>query len=201
MKHLLKKNLGCSFFLFGLTVFAQERIITGTVVDHNGMPMPGVNIMIQGTNEGTQTNFDGEYSLEASTGDVLVFTFLGTRGVTRTIGLEDTLDVIMEESNAELDEVVVIGFGSKLKRDLTGSISSVGSEQIERTALASPQFALQGNTTGVRVINSSGDPNAPAEIYVRGIGSWQGNSQPLYVVDGQIITPPTAGNLDLIGRS
>lgn len=201
MKHLLKKILGCSFFLFGLTVFAQERIITGTVVDHNGMPMPGVNIMIQGTNEGTQTNFDGEYSLEASTGDVLVFTFLGTRGVTRTIGLEDTLDVIMEESNAELDEVVVIGFGSKLKRDLTGSISSVGSEQIERTALASPQFALQGNTTGVRVINSSGDPNAPAEIYVRGIGSWQGNSQPLYVVDGQIITPPTAGNLDLIGRS
>ncbi|MDT0647999.1 TonB-dependent receptor [Zunongwangia sp. F260] len=174
--------------------------MTGTVVGDDGLLMPGVNVLIQGTNVGTQTNFDGEYELQAAPGDVLVFSFVGSENVEVVVGAEDIYDVVMQESADELNEVVVIGFGSKLKRDLTGSISSVDAEQIEKTAFASPQFALQGNTTGVRVINSSGDPNSPPEIYVRGIGSWQGNSQPLYVVDGQIITPPTAGNLDLIGR-
>ncbi len=94
--------------------------------------------------------------------------------------------------------MIVVGFGERKKRDLTGSVSTVTAEAIEKIGTASPQFALQGNTTGVRVINTSGNPNDAPQIFVRGIGTWNGDSQPLYVVDGQILEPPRAGNEDEI---
>jgi TonB-linked SusC/RagA family outer membrane protein len=97
-----------------------------------------------------------------------------------------------------LEEVVTIGYGTRRKRDLTGSIATVQSESIEKTNSVSPQFALQGNTAGVRVVTTSGDPNASPQIFIRGIGTWQGSGQPLYVIDGQIITPPQDANVDVI---
>ena len=99
---------------------------------------------------------------------------------------------------SQLDEIVVVGFGERKKKDLTGSIATVDSRAIEQVPQASPQFALQGNAAGVRVVNTSGDPNEAPQIFVRGIGTWNGDSQPLYVIDGQIIEPPRAGNEDEI---
>ncbi|MDL5513049.1 TonB-dependent receptor [Arenibacter sp. M-2] len=179
-----------------------QQPIRGTITDNDGVPLAGVNIIEKGTTNGTMSDFDGDYSINVSSSDaILVFSYLGYHTQEISVQEQGTINITLEESASTLEEVVVIGFGSKLKKDLTGSVSVVSSAELEKTAFASPQFALQGNTTGVRVINSSGDPNSQPEIYVRGIGSWQGNAQPLYVIDGQIITPPTASNLDLIGRS
>jgi len=179
-----------------------QQPIRGTITDNDGVPLAGVNIIEKGTTNGTMSDFDGDYSINVSSSDaILVFSYLGYHTQEISVQEQGTINITLEESASTLEEVVVIGFGSKLKKDLTGSVSVVSSAELEKTAFASPQFALQGNTTGVRVINSSGDPNSQPEIYVRGIGSWQGNAQPLYVIDGQIITPPTASNLDLIGRN
>jgi TonB-dependent starch-binding outer membrane protein SusC len=179
-----------------------DATVKGTVVDEAGDALPGVNVIVKGTTTGTITDSNGAYSLLVpENASVLIFSFIGYQNQEIDIAGRSIIDVSMVYSSQALEEVVVIGFGERRKKDLTGSISTVGSDAIEKSAFASPQFALQGNTTGVRVINTSGDPNAPPQIYVRGIGSWQGNAQPLYVIDGQIITPPTAGNLDLISRN
>lgn len=182
--------------------FQNQQSVNGTITDSEGVPLGGVNVLIKGESRGTASDFDGKYEINVSEGQTLVFSFLGFRNQEILFSGQSTIDISLQEDSSQLDEVVVIGFGEKRKKDLTGSVSVVGAGDIEKSSFASPQFALQGNTTGVRVINSSGDPNAPPEIYVRGIGSWQGNAQPLYVVDGQIITPPSSGgNLDLIGRN
>ena len=178
----------------------QQFLVSGTISDTNGFPLSGANVVEKGTSNGVTAGFDGEFTINVAEGNsVLTISYIGYATKEIAINGQDNLNIVLEESASGLEEVVVIGFGQKRKKDLTGSVSVVNSAEIEKTAFASPQFALQGNTTGVRVINTSGDPNSPPEIYVRGIGSWQGNAQPLYVVDGQIITPPTSGNLDEIG--
>ena len=177
--------------------------LSGKITDESGQPLPGANILEKGTTNGTQTDFDGRFVLllEDPSSEVII-SYIGFESQEVALDGRSEITVVLKENASNLDEVVVIGFGEKRKKDLTGSVSVVGTADIEKSSFASPQFALQGNTTGVRVINSSGDPNAPPEIYVRGIGSWQGNAQPLYVIDGQIITPPSAsGNLDLISRN
>src|SRR5690606_10583415 len=114
------------------------------------------------------------------------------------IGSQTSLDVTMTPTVSDLDEVVVVGFGERRRADLTGSISTVGAADIGRIPQASPQFALQGHTTGVRVAPVSGNPNEAPQIFIRGVGTWNGSSQPLYVVDGQIFEPPRDGNEDVI---
>lgn len=179
-------------------VTIQTRI-TGNITDENGEPLPGATILEKGTTNGTTTDIEGNFQISVPEDAVLSISFVGFKTKEVAIGGQSVINVSLDLNSESLDEVVVIGFGERSKKDLTGSISSVGSEEIDKMDFAAPEFALQGNTTGVRVINTSGDPNAPPQIYVRGIGSWQGNAQPLYVIDGQVITPPTDANLDLIG--
>ncbi|MBM1105464.1 TonB-dependent receptor [Aurantibacter crassamenti] len=179
----------------------QVQTITGRILDENNAPLPGANIVEKGTINGVTADFDGNFTISINDENaILVVSYIGYTTVEIDVKNESNINVILVESASNLDEVIVVGFGEKRKKDLTGSVGVVNSEQLENSTFASPQFALQGNTSGVRVINSSGDPNAPPEIYIRGIGSWQGNAQPLYVIDGQIITPPSAGNLDVISR-
>ena len=184
-----------------IQIAKQDKIISGKVVSaEDSEPLPGVSVIIKGTATGTTTNLNGEYKLSINSNeDILVFSYIGFMSQEVTVGTQSTIDVAMKVDLQQLDEVVVIGFGERNKKDLTGSISTVGAESIEKIGLASPQYALQGNTTGVRVVNTSGNPNEAPQIFVRGIGTWNGDSQPLYVIDGQILEPPRAGNEDMIG--
>jgi len=193
-----KSNFDFSFTDTGVILLKEkqpnseqaQQTISGSIKDTNGVPIAGANILEKGTSNGNMSDFDGNYTITVTSEDaILVFSYIGYQTQEVPIQQKNVIDITLKENVSSLDEVVVIGFGAKKKKDLTGSVSVVSSAELEKTSFASPQFALQGNTTGVRVINSSGDPNSPPEIYVRGIGSWQGNAQPLYVIDGQIITP------------
>lgn len=129
---------------FGLC--AQERTISGRVTDtEGGGPLPGVSVIIKGTSTGTTTDSEGSYSINASTGNILSFSFIGYETQEVTVGPQTTIDVVMAASTQTLGEVVVIGYGTRERKDLTGSISAVQSKDIETIPFASPQFALQGH--------------------------------------------------------
>ena len=175
--------------------------VSGTVTDQEtGEALPGVNVLVKGTTTGTVTDVEGNFRLEVpSEESILVFSSIGYLGTEVLVGNQTTLTITLALDVSQLEEIVVVGFGERKKKDLTGSIATVDSRSIEQVPQASPQFALQGNAAGVRVINTSGDPNEAPRVFIRGIGTWNGDSQPLYVIDGQIIEPPRASNEDEIG--
>lgn len=180
-------------------VLQQGIQVQGTILDEEGIPLVGANIIEKGTTNGTQTDFDGNFSINVEdVTAVLVVSYIGFSTREIQVGNQVEYNIMLSANASGLDEVVVIGFGERKKKDLTGSIATVNAESIEKVQAVSPQFALQGNTSGVRVVNTSGDPNEGPQIFVRGIGTWNGSSQPLYVIDGQIIEPPRAGNQDEI---
>lgn len=172
--------------LVGPASFAQEKNVTGTVTDENGMPIPGVNVIVKNTANGTQTNFDGEYSLTAEVGDVLTFSFIGMKVVNRTIGSSEVINVELEKSAESLDEVMVVAYGSANKRSFTGAAETVTNEAVTRGATASFETALQGKVSGVN-ISTSGQPGGKSNVQIRGVGSISGSTQPLYVLDGVVI--------------
>lgn len=201
MKHKLLLLVIATFATIGCAV-AQDRIITGKVTDmESGESLPGVTVMVQGTSTGAATDIDGNFSLSVKEdAEALVFSFIGYETEEVPIGNRSVINVELPPNIQALSEVVVIGFGTREKKDLTGSISTVSAKDIEAVPFASPEFALQGKAPGVRVVNSSGNPSEGPQIFIRGVGSWVGSAQPLYVIDGQIITPPSAGNQDVIGN-
>jgi len=167
-------------------VIAVQNTVTGTVSDANG-PLPGVNVVIQGTTTGTTTDFDGNYSIAADKGNVLVFSFIGMATKSVTVGDSNTVNVVLAENADSLDEVVVIGYGKSVKKsDLTGAVSMVGAKDIEKTPLINVDQALQGRASGVSLTQASGAPGAGYKIRVRGANSITGNNDPLVVVDGLI---------------
>ncbi|SOC80937.1 TonB-linked outer membrane protein, SusC/RagA family [Salinimicrobium sediminis] len=186
MKNKLIFILTLCLWLVGHASFAQEKNITGTVTDENGMPIPGVNVIVKNTTNGTQTNFDGEYSLNAEVGDVLTFSFIGMKVVNRTIGSSDVINVELEKSAESLDEVMVVAYGSANKRSFTGAAETVTNEAVTRGATASFETALQGKISGVN-ISTSGQPGGKSNVQIRGVGSISGSTQPLYVLDGVVI--------------
>ncbi|MDR2389504.1 MAG: TonB-dependent receptor [Tannerellaceae bacterium] len=159
------------------------RRISGLVTDVTGEPIIGANVVEKGTSNGTITATDGKFTLEVSSGAVLSVSFIGY--ITREInpGNQTSLVIELTENTQALDEVVVIGYGAVRKSDLTGSVSSVKSEDLTKMATASPVAALQGRAAGVLVVQESGSPDATAAIKIRGIGTTN-NADPLYVVDG-----------------
>lgn len=184
MKHYyLKAFLAISFFFFALSSFAQTKQVSGTVTDENGVPLPGVNILIQGTNTGTQTDFDGKFSLTAEEGDLLIFSFLGTQTIEKRVGEIDNYEVVMMPDQASLDEVVVVGYGKQSRRNLTGSVSSVSTEQIETQPNTNVSQALRGRVAGVQ-FNDNGRPGQGGSILIRGQASLTAGNDPLIIVDG-----------------
>lgn len=167
-------------------LFAQEMTVTGTVTGENGMPIPGVNVVVKNTTNGTQTNFDGEYLITAQVGDVLNFSYIGKKVVNRTVGASNVINVEMAKSAESLDEVMVVAYGSANKRSFTGAAQTVTNEVVTRGATASFETALQGRITGVN-ISTSGQPGGKSNVQIRGIGSISGSTQPLYVLDGVVI--------------
>ncbi|MHA7830627.1 MAG: SusC/RagA family TonB-linked outer membrane protein [Flagellimonas sp.] len=164
---------------------AQEKTVTGTVTDQGGVPLPGVNIVVQGTVRGTQSDFDGNYALEASEGDVLVFSYLGQRTQQRTVGAGSTIDVQMEEDASQLEEVVVTAQGIvREKRSLGYSVSTVASDKVESRPEADVARVLNGKIAGVNITSNNGMSGSGTNIIIRGYSSATQSNQPLFIVDG-----------------
>jgi TonB-linked SusC/RagA family outer membrane protein len=180
------KLLTISFLLFQAVLLAQSNItVSGTVTDDQGTPLPGASVILMGTTTGTQTDFDGNYSLDnvSSTG-TLSFSYIGFATQEVSINGQTIINISLQEDTESLDEVVVVGYGTQKKADLTGSIATIKSEDITRTPSGAAMQALQGKVAGLQVV-SSGAPGTGPTIRVRGIGSYVGGaSNPLYVVDG-----------------
>ncbi|HEY9115874.1 MAG TPA: TonB-dependent receptor [Bacteroidales bacterium] len=181
----MKKILLFLILLSGLNLLAQEKTVSGIVKAEEGYSLPGVNVVIKGTSTGTVTDQDGFYSIQASSNDILQFSYIGMQTVEVTVGNQTSVNVSLNEDVATLQDVVVIGYGTVKKQDLTGSVSQVKAEEIAATASISPALALQGKSAGVQVVNN-GLPGSTPEVIIRGISSIQSGTQPLYVVDGII---------------
>lgn len=165
--------------------FAQDKTISGTVTDADGLPLPGVNILVQGTTTGTQTDFDGNYAIQASVGDVLTYTYLGMRSETRTVGAADTMNVQMSEDAQTLEEVIVTAQGIKREKKALGyAVSTVGSDQLEERAEGDIGRVLRGKASGVNITQQSGVSGSGTNIIIRGYQSFSQNNQPLFIVDG-----------------
>ena len=163
--------------------FAQQRTITGKVSDGSG-PLPGVSVVIKGSTIGTETDFDGKYSIKASSGDILIFRYIGYLSINATIGSSSIINVSMKEDANILDEVVIIGYGTTTKQSFTGAAATVSSENIDAKAVSNVAQALIGEVSGVTVTRTDGRPGSGATIRIRGFSSIEGNRSPLYVVDG-----------------
>ncbi|EHO05579.1 SusC/RagA family TonB-linked outer membrane protein [Myroides odoratimimus CCUG 12901] len=163
--------------------YAQDKKLTG-VVSEGGTPLPGVSVTIQGTNHGTQTDLDGNYSLNVKPGDVLVFSFIGMQDTTYKVGNANTYNVNLSTDENILDEVIVVGYGTATKESFSGSASQISSAQIEKKSVSNAVAALAGEAAGVRIINPTGQPGAEPTVRIRGFGSVNGNRSPLYIVDG-----------------
>ncbi|WP_209331363.1 SusC/RagA family TonB-linked outer membrane protein [Lunatimonas salinarum] len=177
-------------------VEAQELVfktVTGIVRDNDGEPLPGVTVFVEGATSGTVTDLDGRFSLEAPEEGFLIFSFIGFRRERVNLATASSFDITLQPDNTTLQEVVVTGYGSQLKREVTGSISSVKGDDLARVQVPSFDAALQGRAAGVQVNQGSGVPGAPSRILIRGTSSISAGSEPLIVVDGFPLTQELTG--------
>lgn len=193
------KNFLVILFLFVVgSALAQTKEITGTVVDDSGIPLPGANVIIKGTTIGTQTDFDGNFAIEANTGDILVFSYIGYQPIETLVGDQQDLEITLKPDAASLDEVVVVGYGSQKKSVTTGAISSVKAEELEAVPNGRIEQTLQGRVSGVTIAQNSGQPGSSATVRVRGLTTFNtyGGNSPLWVVDGVIVDANGIGYLN-----
>ena len=200
---LLDKGYGFTFKKNKIIIFEksiprillQDFTVTGTILDNDGLPLPGANILEKGTTNGVQSDFDGNFSIEVSDENAtLEVSYIGYATKTVALNGQTSLNIELVASAAGLDEVVVIGYGTVRKSDLTGSVSTIDSEALESRPLANFADAIQGNSSGVAVTSAGGAPGSSPVIRIRGIGSINSSVDPLYVVDGQ----PYLGDLNSI---
>jgi len=182
MKKVLLLYFAMCLSLIGM---AQSNEIIGKVTDESGFPLPGVSILKVGSTVGTVTDIDGNFSINASSGEELQFSYLGFKSQVITVGSNRELEVVLEEDVSNLDEVVVIGYGSATKRELTGATAQVKGEAIEKMNMPRVDQALQGKMAGVNISTNSGAPGGTSNIRIRGIGTF-GDNDPLILVDGVI---------------
>ncbi len=175
-------------FIFTPAVLAQEKTITGKVVASDTKePMPGVNVIVKGKTMGTLTGVDGTYSIKVpSDNEILVFSFIGYANQELPVAGKTVINVTLEQQKTALDEVVVVGYGTVKKSDLTGSVGVIKSDDLTKITSLNPEQSLQGKVTGVQVTSTSGAPGAVPFIRVRGVGTFN-NTAPIFVVDGVIL--------------
>ncbi|WP_373517514.1 SusC/RagA family TonB-linked outer membrane protein [Pricia sp.] len=179
--------IGALFLCLGS--YAQEKTITGTVTAAaDGTPLPGVNVLVQGTTNGTQTDFDGNYAIDATEADILVFSYIGTKSQSINVGASSTIDVILVEDASQLDEVVVTALGlERQEKSLTYANQQVDTDELTKARSVNVLEGLSGKVAGVSVTRSSSGVGSPVKVVMRGNRSIGGSSQPLYVVDGILL--------------
>jgi len=172
----------------GANAYAQNKTVSGKITDETGEPLPGVNVIEKGTTNGTVSDADGNYKLSVASGEsVLVFSFVGTLSQQITVGSQSEIIVKLSSDASTLSEVVVMGYGTQEKKDVTGSVASVKSEDFNRGIINSPEQLLQGKVAGVNVVSASGEPGGNQSITIRGPGGVRTGSTPLFVVDGMAL--------------
>ena len=178
-----------------VNAFAQDRTVSGKVTDRNGDAMPGVSIANKGTTKGTSTNAEGMFELSGLSGNAtLVFSFIGYKPVEVAVGNKSTLDVVLDEENQTLNEVVVVGYGTQKKGEITGAVAQYKNESLDEAPVARIDQALQGKIAGVQIQNTSSDAGSDPKIRIRGTSSVNAGANPLVVVDGH----PVADGLSFV---
>jgi len=182
----MKTKINSFLFLLLMPIFCiGQSSVKGTVSEEDsGLPLPGVNVVVKGTSTGTTTDFDGNYQISANIGDVLVFSYVGFSTQEISFNGESALNVQLAEDASALDEVVLIGYGSVKKEDLTGAVGVVSSKEFNKGAIVSTDQLLQGKDAGVRITDSGGTPDSAPNIRIRGGSSLNADSSPLIVIDG-----------------
>lgn len=172
------------------TAMAQDVTVSGTVKGADGSGLPGVTVQAKGTTKGTQTNIDGTYKLAGvPKGGTLVFSFVGMETKEVAVGNKTTVDVTLVDDTKALEEVVVVGYGTQKRKEISGTVTSLGSRDFNAGIVTNPLAAAQGKVAGLVITQSSGDPNATPTVRLRGTGSLSAGSEPLYVIDGVIGAP------------
>jgi TonB-dependent starch-binding outer membrane protein SusC len=196
MRKLLLTTLISCCVVFSL--LGQQKTINGVITDKSdGLPVIGATVVIQGTSIGTATDMNGRYSISAAPGNTIVFRYIGMKTQQFVVGTDDVINVVFELDDVGLDEVIVVGYGSAIKRELTGAITKVETRGIAEMPTASFESAIQGKTSGVFIEQASGKLGETVKMRIRGSSSVSANNQPLYVVDG---VPITAENLSNSGN-
>ena len=173
--------------------FAQERVVSGIVSDNAGMPLPGVSVLAKGTKSGTQTDFDGKYSIKASSNQILIFSYIGMK-TQEVMASSSTVNVKLKDDSVELESVVVVAYGTQKKEAITGSISVINSDRIENATFSNAAQSLEGLVSGLRITQADANPGSDPIIRIRGFGSINADSSPLIVLDGV----PYSGSLSSI---
>ncbi len=169
-----------------LAIASPDATVTGTVIDSDGFPLIGVNVVIKNTTTGTTTDLDGNYSIDAPEGAILEFSYIGFQTIEEPVSGRSVIDITMRGDSELLDEVVVVGYGIQRKSDLTGSVAQIDGADLQNVVVGNATSALQGRMAGVQVENFGGQPGGEANVFVRGVSSLT-NSYPLYVVDGTFV--------------
>tara|TARA_R110002049_G_scaffold309265_2_gene519432 strand:+ start:1046 stop:4273 length:3228 start_codon:yes stop_codon:yes gene_type:complete len=196
-ENVLKKTLFFFFIMVSLGSYAQE-VVKGVVKSANDLPLPGVTIVQKGTSNGTITDFDGNYTITLVAGEkTLIYSSIGFLKVERTVKGTATVNVTLQEDVQALDEIVLIGYGSQKREDVTGSISSIKSKDLEDQFYTNITETLQGQAAGVFVSQDSGEPGGGISVNIRGINSISGSTQPLYVLNGIPLGLDTQADGDL----
>ena len=179
--------------------FAQDKTISGTVTDQDGLPLPGVNIVVEGTTTGTQSDFDGNYQISASAGQVLLFSYIGQKDERRTVGAGSVINVQMLEDAQALEEVVVTAQGIKREKKALGyAVTSVGADQLESRPEGDVARVLSGKAAGVQITAAGGMSGSGTNVTVRGLSSFSGSNQALFIVDGVPFSNDTNQSGDFI---
>jgi len=191
---LFRRSL-LTLLLFGFAIglaFGQQRTVTGKVTSEDGSPLPGVNIVVQGTTQGTMSDNQGNYSISVPGPDaVLSFSFISYTTQNVTVGSRSTIDVQLKSAVSELGQVVVVGYGTQRKKEITSSITSVNADEFNKGNVETPVQLIQGKVAGLSISKAGGDPNGSYDIRLRGLNTIGANQGPLVVIDGVI-----GGSLD-----
>lgn len=170
--------------VFGIQASFAQSTVSGTISDAEG-PLPGASIVVQGTTTGAVSDFDGNYTIEVpESSNTLVFSYVGYAAQSINVDGQTTINVTLQPDAQSLSEVVVVGYGTQRKADLTGAVGSIDAVDIVKQPIVSPDQVLAGTISGVNITNRSGDPGAPVSVNIRGVGTLSADSNPLYVVDG-----------------
>ncbi|MBK8701574.1 MAG: TonB-dependent receptor plug domain-containing protein [Saprospiraceae bacterium] len=192
MKKTLTNLLFLTVFVLGASFTYAQRTVTGTVTDaKTGDALIGANVLVKGSSTGTITDIDGSYSISTAVGSVLVFSYTGYANQEAAVGASGNIDIALAEG-ALLDEVVVVGYGTQKKRDVTGAVASLKEKEFNQGIVTSADQLLQNRVAGVNMINNSGQPGGAATVKIRGNNSIRAGASPLYVVDGVPLDGRTA---------